>query len=430
MKRKWIAGLFFQVVFVSAFCFGFLGGDISQAAEEDAIVIAVPTALGSIEGRDGWMIVQMAVEEINAKGGITVGGKKRLLKAYSIDTREHEPGIPVHDALTAVEKIILERKPHAILIGAFRSEVLLASMDLIAKYKIPYICSIAMTPLFQKKVTENYDSYKYMFRNCLTAQYFVVYLTKVMDFLNKQFGFKKAHIVVQDVLWASGSGDGVQKWCKENGWDVTGLDKYAVGSTDYSPSLIKARAGKSQVIVPVGDMPQLAILAKQTRTMKVPALLCGEIAALCPPYSWATTQGDIDGFVNFMFESGNIAVKAIPKSVEFVQKFEKRWGKEASEKLSGHGPGPSYDSVYILANAIEKAGSLDPDAIVSAMEKTDMEGAVGRVRFGKDHQVPYGNDPRETALGVAIQWRKPGIRVPVYPEAVAEDKIVLPDYMK
>ena len=209
MRRKRVARAFFQVAFVSTLVFAFLNGGIGHAAEEDAIVIAVPTALGSIEGRDGWMIVQQAVEEVNAKGGITVGAKKRLLKAFSIDTREHEPGIPVHDALTAVEKIILERKPNAILIGAFRSEVLLASMDLIAKYKIPYICSIAMTPLFQKKVMENYDGYKYMFRTCLTAAYFVEYLTKVMGFLNKEFGFKKAHIVVQDVLWAAGSGAGV-----------------------------------------------------------------------------------------------------------------------------------------------------------------------------------------------------------------------------
>ena len=77
---------------------------------------------------------------------------KHLLKAYSIDTREHEPGIPVHDALTAAEKLILERKPHAIALGNFRSEVLLSSMDLMSKYKLPYICSIAMTPLFQKKI--------------------------------------------------------------------------------------------------------------------------------------------------------------------------------------------------------------------------------------------------------------------------------------
>jgi len=87
---------------------------LAQLKPGDPIVIGVPTALGSIEGRDGWMAIQMAVEEINAKGGVQVGSNKHQLRAYSIDTREHEPGIPVQDALTATEKLILERKPHAI----------------------------------------------------------------------------------------------------------------------------------------------------------------------------------------------------------------------------------------------------------------------------------------------------------------------------
>jgi branched-chain amino acid transport system substrate-binding protein len=44
------------------------------------------------------MAIQMAVEEINAKGGVQAGNTKHKLEAYSIDTREHEPGIPVQDA--------------------------------------------------------------------------------------------------------------------------------------------------------------------------------------------------------------------------------------------------------------------------------------------------------------------------------------------
>ncbi len=134
MKERLFVGLLF---FVSAVLTVFPQPALSQLKPGDPIVIGVPTALGSIEGRDGWMAIQMAVDEINAKGGVQVGGTKHLLKAFSIDTREHEPGIPVHDALMAMEKLILERKPHAIVLGNFRSEVLLSSMDLISKYKNP-----------------------------------------------------------------------------------------------------------------------------------------------------------------------------------------------------------------------------------------------------------------------------------------------------
>ena len=95
-----------------------------------------------------------------------------------------------------------------------------------------------------------------------------------------------------------------------------------------------------------------------------------------------------------------------------------------------HGPAPAYESVYILAEAIERAGSLDPDALVAALEKTDRMGAIGRIRFDDGHQVIFGNDPSQTALGCMIQWREGAKRVVVYPEVIAEDKILLPTWIK
>lgn len=402
----------------------------SQLKPGDPIVFGVPTALGSIEGRDGWMAIQMARDEINAKGGIRVGKTTHKLEVYSIDTREHEPGIPVHDALTAMEKLILEKKPHAIVLGNFRSEVLLSSMDLISKYKLPYICSIAMTPLMQKKVSEEYDKYKYVFRNCLNAPYLSMYLGGVMGFIRKEFGFNKAFIVTQDVLWAKGTGKGLEGWYKGNGWEVIGFDTYATGASDFSPSLMKVRAQKAQVLVPIFDMPQSGILLKQARAMQIPALLAGFISPVSPENAWRVFEGEVEGMINMVYEVGPIAVKAVPKSVEFNENYGKRWGEKARTDLSGHGPGPSYDAVYIMANAIERAQSVEPDAMVKALEQTDMQGVVGRVRFGKDHQVVYGTDPKETAIGCGFQWVKPGKRTVVYPEAVAEGKIQLPPYMR
>ena len=402
----------------------------AQLKSGDPIVIGVPTALGSIEGRDGWMAIQMARDEINAKGGVQAGNTKHKIEVYSIDTREHEPGIPVQDALTATEKLILERKPHAIALGNFRSEVLLASMDLMAKYKLPYICSIAMTPLFQKKIVDEYDKYKYCFRNALNAPYLVMYLQGVMGFVKKQFNFSKAYIIVQDTLWAQGTGKGLDKWYKENGWEVGGFDAYALGASDFSPSLIKVRAQKAQVVVPIFDMPQSGILLKQARAMQIPALLAGFISPVAPENAWKVFEGEVDGMVNVVFEIGPVPVKAVPKSVAFNENFGKKWGQDARMNLSGHGPGPSYDSIYMFASAIERAKTVEPDAVVKALEQTDMSGVIGRIKFGKDHQVIYGFDPKETALGCAFQWRKPNTRAVVFPEVVAESKIELAPYMK
>lgn len=401
----------------------------AQPGTAEPIVIGVPTALGSIEGADALRAVEMAADEVNAEGGVDVGGEKRPFKVVSIDTREHEPGIPVHDALAAVEKLILEDKPDAILVGAFRSEVLLASMDVIAEHKIPYITTIAMTPAFQQKIVEEKDKYKYMFRTCLNAVYLVQYLSQTMDFVGQQFGLNKAYIVTQDVLWATGTGAGVEKWFSENGWEVVGNDAYPTGATDFSSSLTKAQEGGAQVIVPIFDMPQAGILVKQARSMQLPALVAGFISPVAPGNAWDVFDGEVDGMVNFIFEIGPLPVNAVEKSVDFNNKFAEKYGEEERVKLSGHGPGPSYDSVYVLKDAIERAGTLDPDALVTALEATDMQGVVGHIHFGDDHQAVYGLDPEESSIGSAFQWVAPGKRIPVFPAVAAEGEIQLPDSM-
>ncbi len=401
----------------------------SPAGMGDPIVLAVPTALGSIEGRDGLRAVEMAVEEINNAGGVSVYGEQRPFKIVSIDTREHEAGIPIHDALAALERIILTENPHAIMFGAFRSEVLLASMDIMAEHKIPYFAATAMTPEMEAKIAENYDEYKYMFRMCLNAPYLVGYINQLMEYLEAQFGFNKAIIVAQDVLWATGTGRGVEAWMNNNDWDVVGFDIYPTGAGDFSSTLTKARQGGAQVIVPIFDMPQSGILVKQARDMEVPALLAGFISPAAPENAWDVFDGELDGLINFIFEIGPLPVEAVPMSVEFNQKFGEKFGESARMSLAGHAPAPAYDAVYVFKDAIERAGTLDGDALVVALEDTDTYGAIGRIRFNENHQVIFGLDPDEAALGGAFQWREPGVRVPVFPAGIAEDDIELPPFM-
>jgi len=174
-------------------------------------------------------------------------------------------------------------------------------------------------------------------------------------------------------------------------------------------------------------MPQSGILVKQWKSMRIPALVAGFISPLAGPSAWKSFGGKIDGALNCIFEIGNVPCPKVPKSVEFFQKYEKRYGQPIE---AGHSPAPAYEMIYILKQAIERAGSLNSDKVVSELEKTDRLGAMGRIRFNKGHQVVYGTDPTETAMGCMIQWRKPGKRVIVYPQSIAEGKIVLPAGLK
>ncbi|MBI5445752.1 MAG: ABC transporter substrate-binding protein [Deltaproteobacteria bacterium] len=399
----------------------------SFASAAEPIVIGVPTALGFLEAKEGFKAVQLAVEEINAKGGVKVGKEKRPFKIESIDTRDAEPGVPVSDAILGHEKLILEKKAKFIVFGAFRSEAALAAMDTVAKYKVPMLLGTAMAPAVQKKVVDDYEKYKYTFRVCLSAPYLVQYLAGTMDHIKKEFGFTKAFVMYQDVAWARGTADAmVKSYFGAKGWEVLGTEAYPTGASDFSAALLKAKSKGAQVILPIFDMPQSGILVKQWNSMKVPALLTGFVSPLSGPGAWKTFGSEIDGDINVIFEAGHLPIAKIPESVTFWNAYKKRWGEPIE---GGHAVAPAYDMVYVLADAIERAGTLDGDAVVAALEKTDRKGAIGRIRFGKDHQVIYGFDPAETALAAVTEWRA-GKREVVFPESIAEAKIRLPADLK
>jgi len=419
-KRVWVIG-----VLLSAFFLLSTASNYVYAVEP--IVIGVPTSIGFLEGKEGLSSVNMAVAEINAEGGVMVGGEKRPFKVESIDLRDAAPGVPVPEALLGLEKIILEKKPTALVVGPFRSEALLAGMDIIAKYKVPLLGTIAMTPGTEAKIKTDPEKYKYVFRTSLNVNYWVGMLVGTMKTLNAKFGLNKVYLMNQDVAWARGTAKGMTGWFKKAGWEVLGHDEFPTGAADFSSGLMKARAKGAQVLFTCFDMPQSGILVKQWKSMKVPALMVGFISPMAGQGAWKTFNGKIGGVMNAIFELGNVGSIKYPPATKFHNAYKKRYGKYIE---AGHGPAPSYESVYILKEAIERANSLDPDAIVAAIEKTDRKGVMGRIKFSPEHQVIYGVDPAETATGCFFQWNEKGHRIIVYPPALAEGEMKLPSWMK
>ncbi len=394
----------------------------------EPIVIGVPTSLGFLEGKESHKAVQLAVGEINAKGGVNVGGTKRPFKVVATDLRDAAAGVPVPEALLGIEKLILEKKPTAIVVGPFRSEALMAGMDIFAKYKMPMLGTLAMTPGSEAKIKKEPEKYKYVFRVSLNVIYWAKLLGGTMATLKKEFGFNKVYILNQDVLWARGTANAMKnRFFLKTGWDVVGHDQYPTGFSDFSSALMKAKAKGAGVLFTCFDMPESGVLVKQWKSIKVPGLIAGFISPMAGEVAWKTFDGKIGGLMNAVFEIGNMPAAKYPPAKQFYDKYKRIYGKGIQ---SGHAPAPSYESVYILKEAIERANSLDPDAIVAELEKTDRKGVMGRIKFDEGHQVIYGTDPSQTAVAAFFQWTEDGKRKIVYPPALAEGKIVLPPWVK
>jgi len=425
-KKGWLlVGILFLVF--SLFVISF--SEFNARAQGKPIVIGAPLSTAFLYGWDAARAITLATEEINAQGGVTIGKEKRPLKIEIMDTRDLEPGVPVSDALLVVEKLILEKNADFIVGGPVRSEAALAAMDLLSKYKKVSILSTGvLTPAYHKRVEAEYDKFKYCFRISGEVGWMVAgeFIPALMD-IKAKYGLNKLFIMVQDVAHARGAADLTAKMASEKGWEVLGKEIYPTGTTDYSVGLLKARDSKTQVILIVMDMPESSILIKQWYNMKIPALPFGTIiAAAEQPGFWKATDGKGEYCLASVVNAGNAPSKATPWTMKFVEAYTKRWKVEPE----GYGTSSSYMAVYTLKDAIERAGSLDSDAVVAALEKTDLMGVYGRIKFNpKNHQVIPSVDPNEGAVGTIFQWQK-GKRVVVFPPKIAMGEVKLPPWMK
>jgi branched-chain amino acid transport system substrate-binding protein len=161
--------------------------------------------------------------------------------------------------------------------------------------------------------------------------------------------------------------------------------------------------------------------------MKIPALPFGSIiGAAEQPGFWNATEGKGEFTLANVVNAGNAPSEATSWTMKFYNAYKKRWNIEPE----GYGTSSSYMAPYVLKAAIEKAGTLDSDAVVAALEKLDMMGVYGRIRFDpKSHQVVPSLDPKEGVVGTVFQWQA-GKRVVVFPQSIATGSIQLPPWMK
>jgi branched-chain amino acid transport system substrate-binding protein len=250
---------------------------------------------------------------------------------------------------------------------------------------------------------------------------------KLLKHAREKFGLNKIYILVQDVKHARAAGGFVEKLAKKDGFEIVGHDSYPTGATDYSMALLQAKNKGAQMLYIWMDHPELTILAKQYYDMKIPALPIGFPSAATDS-EWATaTEGKGDYFVADLLWAGRSRSEATPMTMKFFNAFLKEYGKEPD----GQGHPESYMGVYLLKDAIERAGTIETEAVAKAMKKTDFVGVYGRMRFDENNEVIFDPnfDPKEGAVGAVIQWQN-GKKVTVFPTTISNGEMQIPPWMK
>lgn len=386
----------------------------SGSTAKDPIRIGVIGEESSVAGASLTKAALLAAAEINAKGG--VNGRNVQVITYDNHSSAAE-GVRAFQRAVSDDKAV-------VVMGSYLSEVVLAIEPWAARMRVPFITPGASSNDIPKRVHDDYAHNKYTFQ-ATTMSEFVA--QSVCDFshdvLVKQFRLKNTVVMSEDAAWTKPLDARYLDCLPKAGLEVMDHIRFNPDTTDFTPIFNQIERKHPDVIITgishVGVQPTV-----QWHDQQVPIPMAGQSSQATNGTFWKETNGAADGVITRNTAAPGVALT--PKTIAFVEEYTKRYGLPPA--YCGYS---SYDMVYVIAEAIKRAGSTDPDKLVDALEQTDYIGTSGREQFyGRDdpftHTLKYGPG---LITGVHLQWQN-GKQVAIWPAEVANGKIAFPSFIK
>lgn len=344
------------------------GGDKKAAAASgDASVIKI-ASVGPLSGglaavakdyRDGALL---AVEEVNAAGGIEIGGKKHLVELVS----EDDAGDPKQGAVVAQK--IVDDKGISAVVGHYNSGIMIVTQPIFAKASLIAL-TVTTNPDVTAKAIKNDAGDTTIFRvvapDTKQGPALAVYAQKQ--------GYKKIAIIDDATAYGKGVADQVTKKAKELGMDIVYHDSATNTTTDFKGILTKIKAEGADAIMWGGLDDTAAVLAKQTRELGLKSALLMPDGVCIENYmklTGAAGEGTICSLTA-------LPLNEMPEGVAFKERFEKRF---TGQKVQGYAP-YGYDSVLTIVDAIKKANSAEPLKVAAAMKDISSKVLSGTMAF-------------------------------------------------
>ena len=378
----------------------------SAASAQDTVKIGLsgPFTGGSssmgVSMRDG---VKLATEEINAAGGIDVGGKKMKIQLVERDDEaKNELGVQIAQELINKEKV-------AATVGYINTGVALASQRFYQEAEIPVMNNVATGTV----VAKQFPAPNYIFRT--SANDTIQSAMIVEEAIGRQ-KFTKVAILADSTNYGQLGKADLEKALAAKGVTAVVVEKFNIKDTDMTAQILKAKEAGAQAILTYAIGPELAQIANGMSKLgwKVP-MIGSWTLSMASYIDTAGANGD-----GAMMPQTFIQLPSTPKRKAFIEAYQKAYkiDRIASPVSAAQG----YDSIYVLAAAIEQAKSTDGPKIREALENLGkkIEGVVTTYDkpFSKDdHEAITANIP---VMGVV----KGGKVEPAHPEDLEGDKAV------
>jgi branched-chain amino acid transport system substrate-binding protein len=339
------------------------------------------------------------------KGLPNLGGAK--IKLVVADTQ----GLP--EVGRAEAERLITRENVVALIGCYQSGVTDPASAVAENYKIPFLDPDAVAPSLTQR------GFKYFFRTTPTEEQVAITYFEFLDEVKaKGYDLKTVLICTDTELWGRQFLEYNKKEAAKHGYTLLPEILYKQGATDLTAEVQKIKSENPDVLI-VGPAVEDAILL--TRTMKkfdvnIKCILTNEVFTY-PAYLEAC-RNDAEGFIIRGMFSPALA-EAKPWLKELTALYKKFSGYSAFSDASSR----SFTGMICLADAINRAGSTDPEAIRRALVETDIPGDQiimpwKGIKFDETGQNIYGRI-------LLFQLQKGNLEI-VYPWNLATAKLVFP----
>ncbi|HVH31060.1 MAG TPA: amino acid ABC transporter substrate-binding protein [bacterium] len=321
---------------------------------------------------------EFAVVDINARGGVRVGDRQIPLVLIVLDD-ESDPTKTVSRMET-----LAAQNGVPVYLGGFGSDLHAAAAAVAEKNRIPY-CGVAFA-----LHAIHQQGFKFLFSPFVKSPDIAI---GIYRFLNASVPAdqrpRRVAIFSERTDWGR---ELARLWTirsTEFGYRIVVAEEYSVGARDFSDIILRAKAAGADAVFSVPTPPDGLALLRQMKELDFSPQAILMIRA-ADAVSWTQALGKDGDYV--LLAPGWHHAFTYPGVAELNAKHQQRFGRPADVLV-----GPSYACVQIVANAIERAGTLDPVAIRDAMATTDLQTVEGPVRFRSDGTgiVPF----------VLVQWQ-------------------------
>ncbi|MEN8130182.1 MAG: amino acid ABC transporter substrate-binding protein [Pseudomonadota bacterium] len=359
----------------------------------DPILVGASVALTGKYSRTGQEQLNgynMWVEDINANGGL-LGEQVRLI--YYDDESRPDTGAKLYEKLISGDKVDL-------LLGPYSSGVTLAASTTAEKHGFPMVSTGAASSKIWAR------GYQNVFGMYTPAE---IYMNQVLE-LAKDKGLKRVALIYADTAFPRAVAKGVKSKVKNLGQQLVFEEEYGKGSTDFASMIVKIKVKKPDVIIGGSYLPDSTAFVRQAKAYLLNAKIYAFAVGPGLPDFGKNLGADAEGIMgNSQWE----ATLKIPGAKEFAKRYEKKHGHTPGYHAAG-----GYGAGQVLAAAVNKAGSVDKDAIrkaLASLETTTIFGQYKVDETGKQIGKP----------GYAIQWIG-GVRHIALPAEVATHEVVYP----